>query len=261
MKRRAWLANVVSAGCLASARALGAEQWQEANFPAPNAGRLAFTISADGNPACATYDGANCLWGKSVAQIDFAKVKPLACGARHRELYGSTGFEDPKHWCNLALRLSGATPPPAPAQPTPAPPPATTTRPPPPPAPTPSAGPRLSDWSPWARAADVDYRYRVRWDPATGGRGKTIEAIFEIRNRGSKTWAGVARSLARLCAGHALGKQRRQRRRAANARGTRSRAELRHGAQPGHPAERRPPRQVRLTVRRARSARRRAGRR
>jgi|GEM_PF-5460313 hypothetical protein len=195
MKRRAWLANVVSAGCLASARALGAEQWQEANFPAPNAGRLAFTISADGNPACATYDGANCLWGKSVAEIDFAKVKPLACGARHRELYGSTGFEDPKHWCNLALRLSGATPPPAPAQPTPAPPPATTTRPPPPPAPTPSAGPRLSDWSPWARAADVDYRYRVRWDPATGGPGKTIEAIFEIRNRGSKTWAGVARSL------------------------------------------------------------------
>jgi hypothetical protein len=195
MKRRAWLANVVSAGCLASARALGAEQWQEATFPAPNAGRLAFTISADGNPACATYDGANCLWGKSVAEIDFAKVKPLACGARHRELYGSTGFEDPKHWCNLALRLSGATPPPAPAQPTPAPPPATTTRPPPPPAPTPSAGPRLSDWSPWARAADVDYRYRVRWDPATGGPGKTIEAIFEIRNRGSKTWAGVARSL------------------------------------------------------------------
>ena len=195
MKRRAWLANVVSAGCLASARALGAEQWQEATFPAPNAGRLAFTITADGNPACATYDGANCLWGKSVAQIDFAKVKPLACGARHRELYGSTGFEDPKHWCNLALRLSGATPPPAPAQPTPAPPPATTTRPPPPPAPTPSAGPRLSDWSPWARAADVDYRYRVRWDPATGGPGKTIEAIFEIRNRGSKTWAGVARSL------------------------------------------------------------------
>jgi len=195
MKRRAWLANVVSAGCLASARALGAEQWQEANFPAPNAGRLAFTISADGNPACATYDGANCLWGKSVAEIDFAKVKPLACGARHRELYGSTGFEDPKHWCNVALRLSGATPPPAPAQPTPAPPPATTTRPPPPPAPTPSAGPRLSDWSPWARAADVDYRYRVRWDPATGGPGKTIEAIFEIRNRGSKTWAGVARSL------------------------------------------------------------------
>jgi len=62
-------------------------------------------------------------------------------------------------------------------------------------APAPSTGQRLSDWSPWARAADVDYRYRVRWDPATGGPGKTIEAIFEIRNRGSKTWAGVARSL------------------------------------------------------------------
>jgi hypothetical protein len=186
---------VVSAMCFASSHVFAAEQWQEANFPAPNAGRLAFTITADGNPACATYDGANCLWGKSVAEIDFAKVKPLACGARHRELYGSTGFEDPKHWCNLALRLSGATPPPSPAQPAPAPSPATTTRPPPPAAPAPSAGPRLSDWSPWARAAEVDYRYWVRWDPATGGPGKTIEAIFEIRNRGSKTWAGVARSL------------------------------------------------------------------
>ena len=173
----------------ASCDALAAE-WQEASFPPPNAGRLAYTIGADGNPACATYDGANCLWGKRKDEIDFAKVKPLACGARHRELYGSTGFEDPKHWCNLALRLGGATPPAAPA-PSPAePPPA---RPPSPPPPT--AGPRVSQWSAWARAADVDYRYRVRWDPASGGPGKTVEAIFEIRNRGSTTWAGVARSL------------------------------------------------------------------
>lgn len=173
--------------------ALAAEEWQEANFPPPNAGRLAYVITADGNPACATYDGANCLWGKSRSEIDFARVKPLACGARHRQLYGSTGFEDPKHWCNLALRLSGATPPPAPATPapSPSPPPAMPT----PTSPPPAAGPRLTEWSPWARAAEVDYRYRVRWDPATGGPGKTVDAIFEIRNRGSKTWAGVARSL------------------------------------------------------------------
>jgi len=180
-----------------------AAEWQEADFPAPNAGRLAFTITADGNPACATYDGANCLWGKGRSEIDFSKVRPLACGARHRELYGSTGFEDPKHWCNLALRVAGAsTPPTAPApspasprSPAPTSPPATPApQPTPQPAP-PGTGPRLTDWSPWARAADVDYRYRVRWDPASGGPGKTVEAIFEIHNRGSKTWTGVARSL------------------------------------------------------------------
>jgi hypothetical protein len=177
--------------------ALAAEEWQEASFPPPNAGRLAYVIMADGNPACATYDGANCLWGKGKAEIDFSKVRPLACGARHRELYGSTGFEDPKHWCNLALRLASASTRPAPPPPTstapspaPSPPPAAPASPPPP-----AAGPRLTDWSPWTRAADVDYRYRVRWDPATGGPGKTVEAIFEIRNRGSKTWSGVARSL------------------------------------------------------------------
>ena len=179
-----------------SCSALAAE-WQEADFPAPNAGRLAFTITADGNPACATYDGANCLWGKGRSEIDFSKVKPLACGARHRELYGSTGFEDPKHWCNLALRVAGGSPPPTapppavPRSPAPTSPPAT---PAPQPAP-PGSGTRLTDWSPWARAADVHYRYRVRWDPASGGPGKTVEAIFEIHNRGSKTWAGVARSL------------------------------------------------------------------
>jgi len=158
-----------------------------ANFPPPNAGRLTYLITADGDPVCATYDGANCLWGKRKDEIDFAKVRPLACGARHRELYGSTGFEDPRHWCNLALRLNG-TPPPPPAAPAPSPPPAT-------PKPAPTAGPRLTDWSPWARAADVDYRYRVRWDPAIGGPGKMVEAIFEIRNRGTKTWDGAARSL------------------------------------------------------------------
>jgi hypothetical protein len=178
----------------ASRGALAAEEWREANFPPPNGGRLAYVITADGNPACASYDGANCLWGQGRAEIDFAKVQPLVCGARHRQLHGSTGFEDPKHWCNLALRFAGAptTPtPPAPTPPpSPTPPPVTPTAP-----PAAPAGPRVSEWSPWARAADVDYRYRVRWDPASGGAGKTVEAIFEIRNRGGTTWVGVARSL------------------------------------------------------------------
>jgi hypothetical protein len=78
-------------------------QWQEDTFPPPNGGRLVFEMK-DGNPACASYDGKNCLWGQSIGDIDFTRVRPLVCGAEHRKLYGVTGFEDPNHWCNLALK-------------------------------------------------------------------------------------------------------------------------------------------------------------
>jgi hypothetical protein len=153
-----------------------AEQWQEGDFPPPNGGHLVFTIMGGGNPACASYDGAGCLWGQTKAQIDFARVKPLACGPQHRQLFGVTGYEDPKHWCNVALQSRPAA---QNAQP----------------APPPNAGGyRLSDWSGWTRGEGVEYRYRIGWDPAAGGPGKTIEAIFEVRNRGSKTWQGSARS-------------------------------------------------------------------
>jgi hypothetical protein len=37
--------------------AFAAERWQEDTFPSPNGGRLVFTITNDGNPACASYDG------------------------------------------------------------------------------------------------------------------------------------------------------------------------------------------------------------
>ena len=168
-----------------------AERWQEANFPPPNGGHLVFAIMADGNPGCASYDGASCLWGTKMADIDFSKVKPLVCGAQHRRLYGVTGFEDPKHWCNLALgpQSTAQRPPATPPAPTPAP-----TPPPKPTTPAPS-GYRMTDWSPWGRAEGLDYRYRVRWDPASGGPGKTVEAVYEIRNRGSQRFSGAARSV------------------------------------------------------------------
>lgn len=182
------LVAVLTAALTGSA-AFAAERWQESNFPAPNGGHLVFAISADGNPACASYDGANCLWGQKMSDIDFAKVRPLACGAAHRRLYGVTGFEDPKHWCNLALRDPGTQPPPATQPPATQKPPATS------PPPPPAGGYRMTEWSSWGRAAGVDYRYRLRWDPATGGSGKTVEAVYEVRNRGSQPWSGAARSL------------------------------------------------------------------
>ena len=79
------------------------DQWRSQNFPAPNAGLLAYTFIG-GNPACASYDAHDCLWGVSIDSIDFARVKPLVCGAGHQQVYGETGFDNPKHWCNLAGR-------------------------------------------------------------------------------------------------------------------------------------------------------------
>ena len=168
------LVITTSAYCMGPA-ALAAERWQESTFPPPNAGRLVFTIMNDGNPACASYDGRSCLWGQSIRDIDFSRVKPLVCGAGHRALYGVTGFEDPKHWCNLALTARPAqTAPVTPAQP--------------------ASGQRTTDWSGWGRAAGVEYRYRVEWDPANGGPGKTVNAIYELRNPGAQRWSGAARS-------------------------------------------------------------------
>lgn len=169
-------ASALATACtlaIASA-AVAAEPWQEAVFPPPNGGRLVFTVTGDGNPACASYDGAGCLWGQSMRDIDFARVRPLVCGEGHRKLYGVTGFEDPRHWCNLALRDHSAQT--APATP-----------------PPPAGGYRMSDWSGWGRAAGVEYRYRVGWNPASGGH--SVDAIYEVRNPASRQWSGAARSL------------------------------------------------------------------
>ena len=196
LRKRIQIAMLMTLSSGIGTLAFAVERWQEATFPPPYGGHLVFAITADGIPGCASYDGSSCLWGTKMADIDFSKVKPLVCGAQHRRLYGVTGFEDPKHWCNLALGDRTTQRPPAPSPtpsptPTPTPKPATPTT---PATPAPS-GYRLTDWSPWARAAGVDYRYRVRWDPASGGPGKTVEAVYDLRNRGTQRWAGAARSL------------------------------------------------------------------
>ncbi len=82
-------------------------RWQSYNFSAPNAGLLIFTVRQDGNPACASYNGRDCLWGHNYSQIDFNRVRPLVCGADHRAKWGVTGYEDRKHWCSLARTMHG----------------------------------------------------------------------------------------------------------------------------------------------------------
>ena len=100
--------GVLAAAFLAIAivPAVAQRGWQSANFPAPNGGWLVFTIIG-GNPACASYNGRDCLWGiASPNQIRLDRVRPLVCGADHRDKFGITGYENPNHWCNLAKRAS-----------------------------------------------------------------------------------------------------------------------------------------------------------
>jgi hypothetical protein len=100
---------VARAGCIdlpCPPSASAGTEWRAANFPAPNGGVLVYRILSDGNPACASYDGQNCLWGQNKSQISFARVHPLICGANHRAQWGVTGYENPRHWCNLAKRVA-----------------------------------------------------------------------------------------------------------------------------------------------------------
>jgi hypothetical protein len=80
-------------------------RWSTHNFAAPNGGLVAYTIMPGGNPACASYDARNCLWGVRYEQVDFGRLKPLVCGEAHRAKWGVTGYEDPKHWCSVARRI------------------------------------------------------------------------------------------------------------------------------------------------------------
>jgi len=75
--------------------------WRSRNFPSPNGGFLVYRL-VGGNPACASYNGRDCLWGVTADRIDFNRVRPLVCGAGHRDKWGVTGYENPSHWCNLA---------------------------------------------------------------------------------------------------------------------------------------------------------------
>jgi hypothetical protein len=38
-----------------------------------------------------------------MSKIDFLRLQPLVCGEAHRAIWRITGYEDPTHWCNLAL--------------------------------------------------------------------------------------------------------------------------------------------------------------
>ncbi|KAI9029523.1 hypothetical protein DFJ74DRAFT_658671 [Hyaloraphidium curvatum] len=65
-------------------------------------------LTADGNPACVSADGANCVWTptpsdcSSLAAASWSGTPVLECGAAMAEIWGSTGYEDPGSWCSKA---------------------------------------------------------------------------------------------------------------------------------------------------------------
>ncbi len=83
-----------------------AGSWIAYNFAPLHEGQVAFTIMPDGNPACASYNGKDCLWGVSYDQIEFGQLAPLVCGERHRSQWGITGYENPTHWCRLFQKFA-----------------------------------------------------------------------------------------------------------------------------------------------------------
>jgi hypothetical protein len=111
------------------------------------------------------------LWGKKSQAIHFDQVQPLVCGADHHSKWGVTGYQDPKHWCSLVRSDHPGT---GPSGNVPA-----------------AAQTRTTEWSPWTRAEDAQYRYQLRWDPQ---KSSQVEAIFQIKNMLNARWEGSARS-------------------------------------------------------------------
>lgn len=62
-------------------------------------------------------------------------------------------------------------------------------------APPPAQGYRTSEWSPWTRAAGIEYRYRWGWNPHEGRYANNVDAVFEMRSQLGRVWNGAARSL------------------------------------------------------------------
>jgi len=65
----------------------------------------------------------------------------------------------------------------------------------------PAAAAQTTEWSPWKRAEDSEFRYRFEFDPRKQG---DVTAIVEIRNRVSQAWEGAARGVD--CRSNVLGR-------------------------------------------------------
>merc|ERR1711904_19832 len=55
-----------------------------------------------GDVQCMSTNGKDCWWGKCQGRKvpRYGRLKPLACGAHHKKMWGGTGYNSKGHWCN-----------------------------------------------------------------------------------------------------------------------------------------------------------------
>jgi hypothetical protein len=61
-------------------------------------------LNEAGDVECMSLNGRDCTWGgqcqSNITQFSESdKLNPLVCGDMHRQVWGSTGYEDPNMWC------------------------------------------------------------------------------------------------------------------------------------------------------------------
>lgn len=64
-------------------------------------------LNSDGDVECLSQNNRDCMWGgecHTKLNTDPQSIKPLACGAMHLRTWGSSGYENYNHWCNVAKR-------------------------------------------------------------------------------------------------------------------------------------------------------------
>ena len=60
-------------------------------------------MNNSGDTECMSVNNRDCLWSGdcyNTLTTPADSVKPLACGEMHKKEWGSTGYEDPGHWCS-----------------------------------------------------------------------------------------------------------------------------------------------------------------
>jgi hypothetical protein len=56
-------------------------------------------MNANGDPECGSLQGSYCAYGETTC--DRPLPHSVACGAQFLRLHGSTGYDDPTHWCAI----------------------------------------------------------------------------------------------------------------------------------------------------------------
>ena len=62
-------------------------------------------LTVHGDAECGSADGVSCSAADCAAALARPEATSLTCGAHHSALYGTTGYEDPAHWCFRARAL------------------------------------------------------------------------------------------------------------------------------------------------------------